>query len=144
MKKVFLDSSVLVAASGSTSGASALILGYCRNSKIKGYVSIDVVGEARKNINLKFGKKEKNRFKFFLKHAKLNLTDQPSIEKITEAESVINVKDAPILAASKDSSAEFLITLDRKHFLNSEVTKFVRGQKILTPGEFVQKYLKLS
>lgn len=143
MKKVFLDSSVLVAASGSTSGASALILGYCRNLKIKGYVSLDVIGEARKNINLKFGAKEKGRFKFFLKYAKLTLTDQPTIEKISESEGVINVKDAPILAAYKDSPARFLITLDRKHFLKPQVAKFVKGQKILTPGEFVKKYLKV-
>src|SRR3990167_10767103 len=112
MKKVFLDSSVLVAASGSIAGASALTLGYCRNRKIKGYVSIDVIGEARKNINLKFGGKEKDRFKFLLKHANLILTDLSTIEKISESESVINAKDAPILAAYKKSKALFLITLD--------------------------------
>lgn len=143
MKKVFLDSSVLVAASGSTSGASALILGYCRTSEIEGYVSLDVVGEARKNINLKFEAKEKKRFKFFLKYAKLRLTDQPTIEKISESESVINAKDAPILGAFKDSSAEFLITLDRKHFLKPQVAKFAKGQKILTPREFVQKDIRI-
>ena len=143
MKKVFLDSSVLVAASASTSGASALILGYCRKMNIKGCVSLDVVGEARKNINLKFGIKEKNRFKFFLKHARLAITNQATFENISEAEKVIAPKDAPILAAYKDSSAEFLITLDRKHFLKPEVANFVKGKKILTPGEFVQKYIKI-
>lgn len=142
MKRVFLDSSVLVAASASKKGASAFILGYCRKKKIKGYVSLDTIGEARKNVNFKLKTRHKERFVYFLKHAGLVLASQPSVEEIAQCEKVINPKDAPILAAALKSPASFLITLNRKDFLKPKVIDFVKPLKIITPGKFVLKHLK--
>ena len=141
-KKVFLDSSVLVAASASKTGASAFILGCCRLKKISGYVSLDTIGEARKNVNLKLKKINKERFVYFLRFASLILAPQPSAEEIAQCEQVINPKDAPILAAALKSSASFLITLDKKHFLKPKVINFSKPLKIISPKEFVLKYLK--
>lgn len=100
MKKVFLDSSVLIAACASKTGASALILGLGREKKIQIF------------------------------------------EKITQCERIIYPKDAPILAAFLESSCDFLITLDKKHFLAPQVLKFAAPRKVLLPGEFALKYLK--
>ncbi len=53
MNSVFFDSSALVAAAASLEGASALILGWCREKKLTGYISTDVLGEAKKNVAIK-------------------------------------------------------------------------------------------
>lgn len=142
MKKVFLDSSVLVSASASLTGASAYILGLCRLEKLKGYVSKKTIGEANKNINLKLSDQSKRRFISYLKLANLSLINKPALEEIVYCGQVINEKDAPILAAAINSKADFLITLDRKHFLKPEVMEFSRPLKIISPGEFIQKHLR--
>lgn len=142
MKKVFLDSSVLIAACASLSGASALILGYCREGKIQGYVSLDVIGEARKNIILKLNERGRKRLVFYLKAANLKISPQVTSEEIFEAEMHINLKDAPILASAVKTSASHLITLDRKHFFAPEVIKFAKELKIISPGDFVKQILK--
>lgn len=142
MKKVFLDSSVLIAACASKSGASALILGYCRKKKITGFISLGVIGEARKNVLEKLDVKGFLRLKFFIDKAGLKFVSEPKIKEIIEANKAINEKDAPILAAAIKSQARFIITLDRKHFLKPKVHKFAKPLKILIPGDFVIKYLK--
>lgn len=142
MIKVFLDSSVLVAACGSKTGASAFVLGYCRKGKIQGFVSVEAVGEAKKNVLLKFGEIEKKRLLYYLKMANLFIVPSSSAEEIARCEKVINSKDAPILASAIKSSADFLLSLDKKHFFDSKVQKFTRKLKIITPGDFVIKYLR--
>lgn len=142
MKKIFLDSSVLVAACASKIGASAFVLGYCRQKKLKGFVSLDVIGEARKNVLLKLKEAGRGRLVYFLKMANLEMVEKSSIEELVECEKVINEKDAPILAAALKSPAGYLLTLDRKHFLKPKVIEFTKPLKVLTPGEFVLKYLK--
>ncbi|OGD54296.1 putative toxin-antitoxin system toxin component, PIN family [Candidatus Beckwithbacteria bacterium RBG_13_35_6] len=142
MKKVFLDSSVLVAASASLTGASAYILGLCREKKIKGYISIDVINESRKNIFLKLNKKAQKRFIVFKKLANLIIVSPPNKGLIHISAKVINIKDAPILAAAIESKADFLVSLDRKDFLRPKVLEFAKPLKIILPGVFVMKYLR--
>lgn len=142
MIKIFLDSSVLVAACGSKTGASAFVLGYCRKKKIQGLVSIETVGKAKKNVLLKFGELEKKRLLYYLKMANLLVVPSSTAEEISRCEKVINPKDAQILASAIKNSADFLLSLDKKHFFDSEVQKFTGKLEIITPGDFVVKYLK--
>lgn len=141
MKQAFLDSSIIVAACASKRGASALILGYCRQKKVQGFISLTVIGEARKNVIFKLGKIGKERLVYFLKHANLKLTEEPSLAETVVCETVIHPKDAPILAAAVKNKVKFLITLDKKHFMQNQVLHFVKPLIIISPGEFVQKYL---
>lgn len=141
MIKVFLDSSVLIAACASKTGASAFILGWCRAGKLKGYISIEALKEAKKNIELKLNSIGKKRFVYYLKFANLILVASPSLEKIAQCENYITQKDAPILAAALKSPASFLITLDKKHFFDARLVKFAEPMEILTPGDFIRKRL---
>jgi predicted nucleic acid-binding protein len=125
-------------------GASALILGYSRLGKIQAYTSLEAIYEARKNIILKLGEIGYNRFLHYLKFADIFLTVPPRIEDITLCEQYIDKKDAPILAAAIKSQAMYIITLDRKHFLQSKVIQFTKPKIILTPGEFVSYHFDQS
>lgn len=142
MKNVFLDSSVLVAACGSVSGASAFILGYSQKKKIITFVSRDVIGEARKNIDLKIGKEGLGRLWFYIKYANIKILPSPTIEKIAECEQYIHKKDAPILASAMESLVSFIVTLDKKHFLQPKLLQYVKSIIIITPRDFVLNYLK--
>lgn len=142
MKKVFLDSSVIVAACASKTGASALILGYSRLKKLETFVSKEVIEETRKNVNLKIGEIGKKRLSHYIKFANIHLIPSPSTEEIAQCEEYIDKKDAPILAAALRSMTDFIVSLDRKDFLQSEVIKKSKPKRVLTPGDFVLKYLK--
>ncbi len=58
-----------------------------------------------------------------------------------EANKVIELGDAPILAAVKSEKIDYLITLDTKHFKNSKVTNYIKTP-IVTPGEFLKEFRK--
>jgi predicted nucleic acid-binding protein len=52
------------------------------------------------------------------------------------------MKDAPLRAAAKKAQVDFLITLDKRHFLSGKTG--IRGRfKIATPGEFLQTFERL-
>ncbi len=141
--KVFLDASVLVAACASVKGASAYVLHFARQRKIKAFVSEDALGEMVKNVNLKLGDISEERLKTYLIKANLKLVDSPEAEAIALCEKFIHVKDAPILAAAIAKRVDILLTLDRKHFLIKSVADFAKPMKIFTPGDFLQRFFKI-
>jgi len=49
----------------------------------------------------------------------------------------IEEKVDPILFGAKQSKADFLITLDKKHFFTEKLLKEKFSFKILTPGQFI-------
>lgn len=137
MIRVFIDSSVLVAASGSKAGASALTLAYSRFGKITGVVSPDVVREAQKNVLKKMGSEKAARLDQYLRLAKLDLIPTPSQSEIDKCKQMIVDKDAPILAACLASRVSVLITLDFKHILKPKIAKFLKPILVLTPHQLV-------
>lgn len=142
MKKLFLDSSTVIAASASIKGASAFILGYSRQKKLKTFVSPEVLKESQKNIRLKIGNPGYSRFLHYIKFANILIVPSAPIEEISLCEKYIDKKDAPILAAFLKSPADFIVTLDRNDFLKPQVIKFCQPKTVITPGEFVMSYLR--
>ena len=143
MKHVFLDSSVVLSFCASKTGASALILRYCREKKLKGHISLKVIAEVRKNTLLKMGDKAFQRFEYILKAGFLIVEPDPLPDAIEQCATVIRRKDAPVLAvAFNNPKIEYLLTLDKKDFLKPQVKQFVTPLIIVTPGELIQKYYK--
>jgi len=71
---------------------------------------------------------------------KLKILDQkPNEKRILEAQKVITEKDAVILAEAKEAGANFLVTLDKKHFLTPAVERFLGKQKALTPKMLIEE-----
>jgi len=140
--KVFLDASVLVAASASVNGASAYILHLARQRKIQAFVSEDALSEAVKNVNLKLDDAGKQRLKTYLIKAKLRLIANPEAEAIALCEKFIHFKDAPILAAALSAKADILLSLDKKHFFTKLVADFAKAMKIFTPGDFLKRFFR--
>lgn len=129
MKRAFLDSSVLFTAVNSPTGGSAKLFTL---KKIKLMTSKLVLTEAERNVREKLESYHLKRF--FLLVQKLEIFEQESEPRlIQKAQKVIVKKDAVILAEAKMAKADFLLTLDRKHFLTSKVIKFLKPKKIFTP-----------
>lgn len=138
MITVFVDSSTLFTAVHSPSGGSAKLFTiktlHLLTSKL-------VLVEVERNVRKKLHSHHLERFLLLVE--KLDILSQVPEEKLmVSAKKVIVEKDAAILAETKQSKTEFLVTLDRKHFHTPQVAKFLQPQKVVTPKlllEFMKK-----
>jgi predicted nucleic acid-binding protein len=66
----------------------------------------------------------------------------PSVAEIAAAKEFIHPKDAPILAAAMSLEVDYLVTLNRKHFLDDPEVARKSGLRIGTPGDFLAWFRK--
>lgn len=134
MKSVFIDSSVFFTASNSPTGGSAKLFTF---KNIKLMVSHVVLTETERNVRNKLYNHQLERF--FMLVSKTQILDQkPNINLIKKAQKVIEQKDSVILAEAKLAECDFLVTLDRKDFLNERVAKFLKPNVALTPKDLIE------
>ncbi|MDO8521736.1 MAG: PIN domain-containing protein [bacterium] len=139
--RVFLDSSVIIAALLSPRGGSYYLLTQLSDAlalEINEYV----FEEVRRTLTIKFSDQPALISNLF---ATIGLADvatisNPSKREVTAAEKLISKKDAPILA-SAIAESDFLVTLDNEFFKAAivEVAK-QRNLKILKPGDLVKLF----
>ena len=134
MKRIFLDSSVLFSATNSPTGGSAKLFTL---RTIKLYTSPVVLAEVERNVRKKLHVYHLSRW--FILAKQLTILDQmPDPGRIKKACAVIVSKDAVILAEAKMSKCIVLATLDRRHFMNEKVTKFLQPMQVMSPKEIIE------
>lgn len=139
-KVVFLDSDVWFAACSSLTGGSAYI--FERATKDFTIIaSKTILAEVEKNVREKLQSYHLERFFTLTGKAKI-VSNLPSEALIKKASQVIIKKDAVILAEAKRIKCDYLLTLDKKHFLKNKVKSFLKPSKILTPGDFIEEFYK--
>ena len=139
--KVFIDTNVLIAGVNSVTGASATLLDLCEAEVLQMVVSRQVLIEADRNFTAKFPQWV-GRFRQFMHNLAPLMVEDPTPESIKKAAAIVDRKDAPILAAAQNANVDFLITLDKKHFLNPK-TRQKMMLKVVSPIEFLQSFKKL-
>lgn len=96
-----------------------------------------VLTETERNVREKLHDYHLERF--FMLVSKIKILKQfPDDQLIAKAKKAIAEKDAVILAEVKQAKTNILVTLDRKHFLNPKVAKFLKPQKALTPKMIIE------
>ena len=139
--KVFIDTNVLIAGVNSVTGASATILDLCEAQVLQMVVSRQVLIEADRNVAAKFPRLI-GRFRQLIHNLAPLMVEDPTPESMEKAATIIDRKDAPILAAAENAHVDFLITLDKRHFLNPKTRQKVM-LKVVSPIEFLQSFEKL-
>jgi putative PIN family toxin of toxin-antitoxin system len=139
--KVFIDTNVLIAGVHSVAGASATILDLCEARVLQMVVSRQVLIEADRNFVAKFPQLV-GRFRQFMRDLAPLMVEDPTTESMEKAATIVDRKDAPILAAAQNANVDFLITLDKRHFLNPKTRQKVM-LKVASPIEFLQSFEKL-
>lgn len=134
-----LDASVLVAASHSASGGSALAMEVCRGSKFRAALTVRIILEARVNIAEKFGEPELLRFYQQLAALGPEMVAPPPLEHVARCIPIVGEKDAHVLAAALECNAGYLLTLDRRHLLTPAVLSAGFAVKVMTPGDFLKQ-----
>ena len=129
---VFLDSSVLFSAVNSPTGGSAKLFVF---PQTKLFVSKIVLHKVEKNVRAKLQNYHLDRL-FMLVEKTSILEGIPKDNQIEDAKGVIAEKDAVILASVKNSKCDYLVTLDKKDFLQERVFEYIKPKKIVTPKMF--------
>ena len=143
--KVFLDANIFFAGARSPKGGSGFILELAKKKKLEIITVNHALLEAERNILKKLGPQYLNRhYQNLLEiKPKIQSIEFVTLKEINKLRKLIPSKDIPILLGAILSGTQFLITLDRKHFLGNEKLKKIKLPfKILNPGEFLREYFK--
>jgi len=140
--KIFLDANVIFSAAYSFSGGSAKILETSGKGKLHIISSRLAVKEAERNLREKANEEHLDNFYRIFERVNIDLVEVDRKLAKLEFRDLVGEKDAPILSAAIRSGAKFLVTLDKKHFLNVKVMKADLPLDVVTPGELIEKYLK--
>jgi putative PIN family toxin of toxin-antitoxin system len=134
--RVFLDTSALLAGLASPAGASNMILALAEAELITLVVSEEVLVEAERNLHEKLSKAIPE-YQRFLIACPLEEVATPTAGDIRVVKEIIHPKDAPILTAAMNAQVDYLVTLNRKHFLDDPDVARRSGLRIGTPDDFL-------
>ncbi len=123
--KLFLDANVFFAAAGSPQGGSSFIITGATAKKWKIITVAHALHEAERNIDLKLSKDALTRhYKNLIECTpEIQPIDLLNLQQLAELGKFITFKDVPILAGAILSKPDYLITLDRKDFINNKRLK---------------------
>ncbi len=136
MIRVFLNASVLFSASYSRTGSSRDLLREAIRGNLKIVVSQHVLEEAGRNLAQKASEALPD-FRELLTLVAAEIAEKPALEELRRAATYINLKDAPIVAAAAKAKVDYLVTWDRKHFIDDPKVAERSGLMIITPDELM-------
>ena len=131
--RVFIDSSVLIAAALSNTGAARDLILRSVKGNLTLYLSSVVLEEVERNLS----RKAPAALPAFetLRAFFPNIVD-PDKALVTRVAEVVEAKDAPIVAAAIKAEVDYLALYDQKHLLRQkEVIQSELGITVATPAE---------
>lgn len=133
--RIFLDSSVLLAAAGSDAGASRhlFLIATARHWKL--ITSEYAVAEVQHNL-YKLGGAARDHWDVHLLAGLQIVSDTLVLDKPL---SLLKAKDRPILITALTEKCPVLLTLDREDF-GPYFEHGVYGMKVMTPGQFLREH----
>ena len=133
--KLFLDSSALFAGIASPSGAARVLLLLGETGQIALFVSEQVIAETERAVARKIPRLLPELRQAILKSGLLILPDPPVDAVLARLDWISHAADAPILVAAVQSEVDYLVTLNRIHFLDDPQVAVRSGLRIGAPGE---------
>ncbi|NVL89797.1 MAG: PIN domain-containing protein [Desulfobacterales bacterium] len=129
---VFFDSDVMIAGSASAGGASFALLQLAELGLIKGYVSVRVLEECRRNLAKKLPGAIAP-FENIVERCVSITTTQPDKASLSLVSNQAHKKDVSILASAFETKAQFLVTFNVKDYWPHDTARL----EVLTPGELL-------
>jgi len=132
---LFLDSSALFAGIASATGAARVLLLLAESDHIIVTICEQVVTETERAIARK-APQALNDLRQAILASKARILRDPSLEDVMAHLNLIShPADVPILLAAMQAQVDYLVTLNRKHFMDDPDVAQQAGLRIGTPGE---------
>ena len=139
--RVFLDTSVIIAAAISSRGTSRALLNLLSAGGCTGFVSDYVLEEVQRNVSRK-APHMVSTMDIIITQAGFTLVT-PTLQHIVRAEQYVELKDAPVVAAAVTAGVDALVTLDKKHLLQRErEIHETFGIAVVDPGAILRRVLE--
>ena len=133
--ELFLDSSALFAGIISSSGASRALLLLAEAEQISSTISEQVVAETERAIARKVPRALPDVRQAILS-SKARIIQDPSKEDVQHHLHLIrHHADVPIVMSAMNAKTDYLVTLNRKHFIDDPEVAAKSGLRIGTPGD---------
>ncbi len=139
--KVFIGTGVLIAGVASAPGASATVLDLCEAEIAEMVISRQVLIEADRNFSCKLPGLV-TQFCRFIQSLAPVMVEDPPIKAVEKAANLIDRKDATIGAAAPEAKIDYLISLDKKHFLKQKVQRSITIEDC-APTDFLRIFERL-
>lgn len=134
--KVFVDTSVLFAATYSATGYARDLIRLGLQGKVILVISDDVLEEVKRNLADKAPGKL-GVFTSQIEGAIFEVVGDPTRDEVLAAATYTVLKDAPIVAAAIKAQVDYLVTYDHKHLLDRPEVAEKSGLRIVTPDVVV-------
>jgi predicted nucleic acid-binding protein len=132
---LFLDSSALFAGIVSGIGAARVLLLLAESENIRVTISEQVIVETERAIAKKVPQALKD-FRQAILASKVRIVRDPSIEDVmAHLDLISHPADVPIILAAMNDNADYLVTLNRKHFIDDQSVSQKSGLRIGAPGD---------
>jgi predicted nucleic acid-binding protein len=132
---LFLDSSALVAGVISAEGASRVLLLLAETGHIAATISEQVLTETERAIARKVPR-ALNDFRQAILASRVQIVRDPAPEEVNaNLDLISHAPDVPIVLAAIQAEVDYLVTLNRKHFIDDPEVATKSGLRIGTPGD---------
>jgi predicted nucleic acid-binding protein len=136
----FLDTSALFAGIWSAEGGARMLLKLGETGAIRLLVSSHVLDEIERVLRRK-APDTLGQLAMILDRASVEVAPPPPAAVIRESQALISHPgDAQVLAAAWTARVDYLVTLDRQHFLNNLALRKALPFPVGTPGDFLAWY----
>ena len=135
--KIFFDASVIIAAILSPTGGSAKLLKFAKNNTIVAITSQTVIDEVIDHTEKI--RKTPEEISLFVKESGLLVRERVTQMKIEKVSGIVDSTDAHLVVGARGAECQYLLTLDKKHLLRSDIRKNVAPLRILNPKELPEK-----
>lgn len=142
MDKVFFDASVIIAAILSPSGGSAKLLNIAKDKTIVAITSQTVIDEVIDHTEKIH--KTPEEILLYINESGVLVRERVTQMEIEKVSAVIDSTDAHLLVGARGATCHYLVTLDRKHLLRSDVRTIVAPLCIVNPKELLGKLANVS
>ena len=137
---VFLDTSALFAGIWSAEGGARMILKLGEAGAIRLLVSPQVLDEIEGALRRK-APDMLGLLALLLDRSRIEVVPSPMPEAVGDSQALTGyLGDARVLAAAWAAGADYLVTLDRKHFLDNPALREGVPFPVGTPGDFLAWY----
>lgn len=132
---LFLDSSALVAGAISADGAARALLVLAEAGRIQLTISEQVVAETERAL-ARTAPSALGYYREALLHSDLRVMHDPAPDQVEARAGLIGHQaDVPIELAAMEAGVDFLVTLNRRHFLDDPGVAERSGLRLGTPGD---------
>jgi predicted nucleic acid-binding protein len=133
--ELFLDSSALFAGIVSPDGAARVLLLLAEAGEMHVTVSEQVIAETERALARKTPAALPT-YRQAIRQARLRIVRNPPPEQVAAAQGLVaHPPDAPIVLAAVRAQVDYLVTLNRKHFIDDPTVAQRSGLRIGTPGD---------